>query len=61
MLKWIRGARIDLRTGLVLIALALMAWAVVIYVNMRDFVPEDFTEERAPEPTGEPERVNAPR
>jgi len=61
MLKWIREARIDLRTGLVVIALALMAWAVVIYVNMRDFVPDEFTEERAPEPTGSPEPVNAPR
>lgn len=61
MLKWIRGARIDLRTGLIVIGLALMAWAVVIYMNLRDFVPEEFTEERAPEPTGAPEPVTAPR
>jgi hypothetical protein len=61
MLKWIREARIDLRTGLIVIALALMAWAVVVFVNMRDFVPEEFTEERAPEPTGAPAPVNAPR
>ena len=49
MLGWIRNARIDLKTGLVLIALALAAWAVVIYVNIRDFVPEEFTQ-----PTTEP-------
>ncbi|MDA0329245.1 MAG: hypothetical protein O2958_09585 [Gemmatimonadetes bacterium] len=43
MLGWIRNARINLKTGLVLIALALAAWAVVAYVNIRDFVPEEFT------------------
>jgi hypothetical protein len=36
MLKWIRDARIDLRTGLVVIAIALAVWAVVIYVNVGD-------------------------
>lgn len=50
MLKWIRDARINLKTGLVVIALALAVWAVVIYVNMRDFVPEEFTDEPASEP-----------
>jgi len=44
MLEWIRGARINLKTGLVIIAIALMAWAIVIYVNVRDFVPEEFTQ-----------------
>jgi hypothetical protein len=43
MLGWIRNARIDLRTGLVVIALALAVWAVVVYVNVRDFVPEELT------------------
>lgn len=61
MLKWIREARIDLRTGLIVIALALMVWAVVIYVNMRDFVPEEFTEEPILDPPDRPEPVNAPR
>ncbi len=42
MLGWIRNARIDLRTGLIVIALALAAWAVVVYVNVRDFVPEEL-------------------
>ena len=50
VLGWIRNARIDLKTGLVLIALALAAWAVVVYVNIRDFVPEEFTQ---PSPPGQ--------
>lgn len=44
MLEWIRGARINLKTGLVVIALALALWAAVVYVNMRDFVPEELTQ-----------------
>lgn len=50
LLKWIRDARINLKTGLIVIALALAVWAVVIYVNMRDFVPDELTEEPASEP-----------
>ncbi|MCH1570657.1 MAG: hypothetical protein L7S64_04880 [Longimicrobiales bacterium] len=42
MLEWIRGARINLKTGLVIIALALAAWAVVVYANLQDFVPEEL-------------------
>lgn len=44
MLDWIRGARIDFKTGLAVIAIALAVWAVVVYVNLRDFVPEEFTQ-----------------
>ena len=44
MLEWIRGARINLKTGLVIIALALTVWAVVVYVNLRDFVPDELTQ-----------------
>lgn len=44
MLEWIRGARINLKTGLVIIALALAAWAVVVYANLQDFVPEELTQ-----------------
>jgi len=47
MLDWIRNARIDARTGIVVIVLALLVWAVVVYVNVRDFVPEELTQ-----PTG---------
>jgi len=44
MLEWIRGARINMKTGLVIIALALAVWAVVVYTNLRDFVPEELTQ-----------------
>ncbi len=44
MLGWIREARINLKTGLVVIALALAVWAVVVYVNVRDFVPAELTQ-----------------
>ncbi len=44
MLGWIRDARINLKTGLIVIVLALTVWAVVIYVNVRDFVPEELTQ-----------------
>ena len=61
MLNWIRNARINLKTGLVVIALALTAWVVVIYVSMRDYVPEDMTGDNPPELTDGPQPVNAPR
>jgi hypothetical protein len=48
MLGRIRNTRIDLKTGPVVIALALAAWAVVVYVNVRDFVPEELTGPRVP-------------
>ena len=44
MLDWIRNARINMKTGVVIIALALTIWAVVVYVNLRDFVPEELTQ-----------------
>ena len=44
MLDWIRGKRFDLKTTIVVIVIALAAWAVVVYVNMRDFVPAELTE-----------------
>lgn len=44
MIGKIRGARINLKTGLFILALALLMWAMVIYVGVRDFVPDDFTE-----------------
>ena len=46
MLEFIRNARIDLRTGVVVIVLALLVWGVMIYVNVRDFVPEELTQPR---------------
>lgn len=43
MLGRIRGARINLKTGLIVIGIALAMWAAVVYVNVRDFVPEELT------------------
>lgn len=42
MLKWIRGTRVNLKTGLFVVALTLLIWALVVYVNIRDFVPEEY-------------------
>lgn len=44
MLEWIRNARIDWRTGIFVIVLALLVWGVMVYVNVRDFVPEELTQ-----------------
>ena len=43
MLGRIRGARVSRKTALVVVLLALAAWAVVAYVNVRDLVPEELT------------------
>ncbi len=48
MLRWLRHARLDLRTGIVIIALAVLVWGVVAYVGIRDFVPEEMTEPARP-------------
>ena len=48
MLNSIRNARIGWRTGLAVIAIALAIWAVVVYVNVRDFVPEEITQPNPP-------------
>lgn len=47
MMGWIRNARLSFKTGLVIIVIALAVWAVIVYVNLRDFVPEELT--RPPE------------
>ena len=44
MLGWIREARINLKTGIAIIVIALAVWAAVVYVNLRDFVPEELTQ-----------------
>lgn len=48
MLKWLREARLDFRTGIVLLALALLVWGGVMWVRIRDFVPEEFRQEEPP-------------
>lgn len=44
MLKWIRGTRLSMRTTIIVIALAMIVWALVVYVNVRDFVPPELLE-----------------
>jgi uncharacterized membrane-anchored protein len=48
MLGWLRDARIDARTGIAVILLALLVWAVVVYVNVRDFVPDELNPPSGP-------------
>ena len=43
MLKWIRDTRFDLKTTVIVLAIAGVIWAVFIYVSIRDFVPEETT------------------
>jgi len=43
MIRRIRNARVDFRTGAIIIALALLVWGVVTYVRIRDLVPEELT------------------
>jgi hypothetical protein len=43
MLDWIRGKRFGLKTTLLVIALAVAAWALVVYANLKDFVPPELT------------------
>ncbi|MDH5760727.1 MAG: hypothetical protein OEZ65_14155 [Gemmatimonadota bacterium] len=42
MLKWIREFRFDLKTTLILLALALAGWGVVVYVNVKEFIPVEY-------------------
>ena len=44
MLKRIRGARVGLKTFAIVVALTLLVWAVVVYVQIRDFMPDDLVE-----------------
>jgi hypothetical protein len=44
MLKNIRGARVSFKTFAIVVALALLVWAVVVYVQIRDFMPDEVVE-----------------
>jgi hypothetical protein len=44
MLQRIRSARVNLKTGLLILALALLMWAMVVWAGIRDFVPEELTQ-----------------
>lgn len=44
VLKWIREARLNMKTGIIILVLAILMWAVVTYVRVRDFVPPELKE-----------------
>lgn len=44
MLKSIRNTRINWKTGLLILGLALLMWGMVIYGRILDFVPPEYTE-----------------
>lgn len=44
MLKWMRGKRFDLKTTVIVLVIAVLVYALFIYVNIRDFVPDELTE-----------------
>lgn len=48
MLKWMRGKRFNMKTTIIVIVIALVGWAFVIYANVEEFVPDLLTEEQAP-------------
>jgi hypothetical protein len=42
MLKWIRGTRLSMKTTVIVIAVALVLWALVIWVRIETFVPPEL-------------------
>ncbi|MEQ8329714.1 MAG: hypothetical protein RJQ04_15540 [Longimicrobiales bacterium] len=42
MLEGLRGTRLDLKTSVIVVVLTLLVWAAVVYVNLRDIVPEEL-------------------
>jgi len=47
MLNWIRGKRLDLKTTIILLVLALAAWALVVRANVVNFIPEEFRQQES--------------
>ena len=45
MLSRIRGARVSRKTAWIVLGLAVIVWAIVTYVRIRDFVPEELRTE----------------
>jgi len=54
MLRRIRAARVDLKTGILVLALALIVWGIVTYVRIRDFIPPELSEPPAAPPPPAP-------
>ena len=51
MIGRIHGARVSRKTALAVLVLALVVFATFVYVNVRDFVPDELTE---PTPVSRP-------
>ena len=51
MMRWIRGARVDFRTGMVVIVLAVAVWAALVYLNLTDVEPGEFLDGASGAPT----------
>ena len=49
MMKWLRGKRLDLKTSIVILVIAIAIWAVFAYLNMQNLVPPELLE---PGPNG---------
>ena len=49
MIKWMQGKRFSVKTTIIVIVIALVGWAFVVYMNIENFVPDDFTQEQTPE------------
>lgn len=50
MLRHIRGTRVSMKTTIIVLALAVIVWAVVVFVNVRDFVPDELQTSEQPGP-----------
>jgi hypothetical protein len=54
MLRQMRAARVDLKTGILILALALIVWGIVAYVRIRDFIPPELSEPSSAPPPPAP-------
>ena len=48
MMKWMQGKRLDMKTSIFLVILAIIFWGVFTYANLLEFVPSELTEPRQP-------------
>lgn len=48
MIKWMQGRRFSVKTTIIVIVIALVAWAFVIYANVQEFVPDEYRQEQTP-------------
>jgi len=46
VLKWIRGKRLDLKTTIILLIIALAFWALSSWTRIKDFIPKELRQGR---------------